>query len=100
MEPDSEVVAPSMEILLSSHITMSLKSFKCPASFHRFLADAFHQVAVGGEHIGEVIGDLGAEAGGHEPLAHGHAHGGGDAWPSGPVMVSMPVVMNSRGVPA
>ena len=28
----------------------------------RFLADAFHQVAVGGEHVGRVIDELAAEA--------------------------------------
>ena len=39
----------------------------------RFLADAFHQVAVGGEHVGLVIDHIGAEHGGEMPLGDRHA---------------------------
>ena len=44
----------------------------------RFLADAFHQVAVGGEHIGVVIDDV-AELGGEMPLGDRHADRVGEA---------------------
>ena len=38
----------------------------------RLLADAFHQVAVGGEHIGVVIDDVAAELG--REMAFGNRH--------------------------
>ena len=40
----------------------------------RFLADAFHQVAVGSEHIGRVIDDVAAEQRGEVALGDGHAN--------------------------
>ncbi len=39
----------------------------------RFLADAFHQVAVGGEHISRVIDDIAAEQSGEVALGDRHA---------------------------
>ena len=45
----------------------------------RLLADAFHQVAVGGEHVGAVIDDLAAEHGGEMPLGDRHADRVGEA---------------------
>ncbi len=39
----------------------------------RFLADAFHQVAVGGEHIGRVIDDVAAEYRGEVAFGNRHA---------------------------
>ena len=44
-----------------------------PGERDGFLADAFHQVAVGGEHIGAVIDHAHAEFGGKVPLRHRHA---------------------------
>ena len=40
-----------------------------------FLRNAFHQVAVGREHVCLVIDDRIAEHGRHVPLRHGHADG-------------------------
>ncbi len=45
----------------------------------RFMADAFHQVAVGTQHIGVMIDDILAEFGGEQPLRQCHADRGGDA---------------------
>ena len=45
----------------------------------RLLADAFHQVAVGGEHIGAVIDDVVAELGGEVRFGDRHADGVGEA---------------------
>jgi len=39
----------------------------------RFLADAFHQVAVGGKHVGEVINNVAAERRGEMALGDRHA---------------------------
>ena len=44
-----------------------------PGERDGFLADAFHQVAVGGEHVGRVIDDGAAEHGGEVPLRDRHA---------------------------
>ena len=72
-------VGPSIEMPLSSYSTISLLSFQCPAMRDRFLRDAFHQVAVGGEHIGVMVDDLLAELGGQHLLRQRHADRGGDA---------------------
>ena len=45
----------------------------------RFLADAFHQVAVGGEHISGVIDDIAAEHRGEVALGDRHADRIGEA---------------------
>ena len=45
----------------------------------RFLADAFHQVAVGGEHVGLVIDDAGAEFRRQMALGDRHADRVGEA---------------------
>ena len=45
----------------------------------RFLRDAFHQVAVGGEHIGVVVDDLLAELCGEHLLGERHADRGRNA---------------------
>ena len=42
---------------------------------NRLLADAFHQVAVGGEHIGRMIDDVVAVLGREMPLGNRHADG-------------------------
>jgi hypothetical protein len=70
--------APSMVMLLSSQSTISLLSFRWPAS-DRLLADAFHQAAVAGQHIGVVIDEIVAELGVELALGDGHADGVGDA---------------------
>ena len=51
-------IGPSIEMPLSSYSTISLLSLQMAGERDRFLADAFHQVAVGGEHIGVVIDDV------------------------------------------
>ena len=45
----------------------------------RLLADAFHQVAVGGDHVGLVIDHVVAELGGEMPLGDRHADRVGEA---------------------
>ncbi len=47
----------------------------------RLLADAFHQVAVGGDDIGAVIDDIGAEFRRQMALGHRHADRVGEALP-------------------
>jgi hypothetical protein len=47
-----------MEMPLSSQRTISLLSLRWPASAIASWRDAFHQVAVGGEHIGVVVDEL------------------------------------------
>ena len=46
---------------------------------NRFLADAFHEIAVGGEHIGGVIDDVAAEDRREMTLRNCHADGVGQA---------------------
>ena len=50
-----------------------LVQLQMPGERDRLLADAFHQVAVGGEHVGRVIDDVAAELGGEMPLGDRHA---------------------------
>ena len=50
-----------------------------PGHRDRFLRHAFHQVAVGGEHVGVMVDDLLAELGGQHLLRQRHADRGGDA---------------------
>ena len=45
----------------------------------RLLAEAFHQVAVGGEHIGMMVDDLATEHGGEVGFRHRHADGVAEA---------------------
>ena len=54
-------VGPSIEMPLSSRSTISLLSLQMAGERDRFLADAFHQVAVGGEHVGVMVDDVAAE---------------------------------------
>ena len=54
---------------------MSFASSGWPATRDRLLADALHQVAVGGEHVGMVIDDV-AEIGRQHPLRERHANRG------------------------
>ena len=54
------------------------------------MTDTFHKAAVAGKNIRIVINDIGAEPRFHHPLRERHADGIGNAWPSGPVVVSMP----------
>ena len=50
-----------------------------PGEGNCFLADAFHQIAVRGEHVGVMIDDVAAEFGSHTAFRECHADGGGDA---------------------
>ena len=52
-----------------------------PGERDGFLADAFHQVAVGGEHVSLVIDHVGAELGGEMPLGDRHADRVGEPLP-------------------
>ena len=63
------------------------------------LADAFHQVAVGGEHVGLVIDDRVAELGSQCFSAIAMPTAVARPWPSGPVVVSTPGVMKFSGWP-
>ena len=56
-----------------------LAELPVPGHRDRFLRHAFHQVAVGGEHIGVVVDDLLAELGGQHLLGERHADRGRDA---------------------
>ena len=64
---------------LSSNSTISLLSLQMPGERDRFLADAFHQVAVGGEHIGVVIDDVAPNSAREMPFGDRHADGVGEA---------------------
>ena len=70
---------PSIEMPLSSNSTISLLSLQMAGERDRLLADAFHQVAVGGEHVGAMIDDVLAELGGEMPLGDRHADRVGEA---------------------
>ena len=50
-----------------------------PGEADRLLADALHQAAVAGDHIGVVIHQTGAKAGAQHFLCHGKADGVGNA---------------------
>ena len=50
-----------------------LRQFQVAGKADRLVADAFHQVAVGGQHIGVVIDDLVAETGGLQAFGQRHA---------------------------
>ena len=52
-----------------------------PGQRDRLLADALHQVAIGGQHVGEMVDELLAEPRGEQPFGHCHAHGVGEALP-------------------
>ena len=52
-----------------------LVQLQMPGERDRFLADALHQVAVGGEHVGRVIDDVVAEQRGEVALGDRHADG-------------------------
>ena len=56
-----------------------LLQLQVPGERDRLLADAFHQVAVGGEHVGRVIDDVAAEQRGEMALGDRHADGIGEA---------------------
>jgi hypothetical protein len=76
-EVESEV-GPSIEIELSSHSTISFFSCRCPRG-NRFLADALHQAAIAGDHVGEVVDELVAERGVQDPLGQCEADRIGEA---------------------
>ena len=46
-----------------------------------FMADAFHQIAVGGQHIGKMVDKVVAKARIHHAFGQRHAHGCGNALP-------------------
>ena len=56
-----------------------LAELPVPGHRDRFLRNAFHQVAVGGDHVGVVVDDLLAELGGEHLLGERHADRGRDA---------------------
>ena len=58
---------------------MSLLQLQMAGERDRFLADAFHQVAVGGEHISGVIDEIAAEHRGEVALGDRHADRIGEA---------------------
>ena len=66
----------------------------------RLLGDAFHQVAVGGEHIGVVVDQIVAEFARQMRSAMAMPTALARPWPSGPVVVSMPGVWPCSGWPA
>ena len=71
-----------------------------PGKRDRLLADALHQVAVGGEHVGSVVDDVAAElraARCRSAIAMPTALA--MPWPSGPVVVSTPGVWPYSGWP-
>ena len=67
-----------MEMPLSSNSTIELVELEMAGERDRLLADPFHQVAVGGEHIGRMIDGVVAEFGGEMPLGDRHADGVGE----------------------
>ena len=71
--------APSMVMLLSSHSTISLLSFRWPASaIASWLMPSIRQPSPA-MHIGVVVDQIVAEAGVQDALGHRHADGVGDA---------------------
>ena len=56
-----------------------LSQLEVPGKCDRLLADAFHQIAVGGEHVGRMIDDVAAEQRGEMALGDRHADGIGEA---------------------
>ena len=50
-----------------------------PGEVDGFVADAFHQAAVAGDHVGVVVHQRVAEAGVHQPLGERHADGIGQS---------------------
>ncbi len=50
-----------------------------PREVDRLVADAFHQAAVAGEHISEMIDELVAKSRRLQALRYRHADGGGEA---------------------
>ncbi len=80
VEHDSDV-APSMEIWLSSNSTIRRASYEMPTQRDRFMAEALHQAAIAGNHVGEVIDQRVAKACIEQPLGQRHADCGGDPLP-------------------
>src|ERR1700722_11349135 len=64
-----------------------------------FLADPFHEVAIGSQHISVVIDDLAAENRRHMPLGYRHADRVGDPLAERTVVVSTPGVWPCSGWP-
>ena len=81
---------PSIEMPLSSNSTISLVELEVPGERDRLLADALHQVAVGGEHVGVVIDDLSPNTAARWRSAIAMPTALARPWPSGPVVVSTP----------
>ena len=65
------------EVVIPQH--GQLGELQVAGEIRRLLADALHEVAVGGEHEGTVIHDVRPESGSQRPLRHGHADRGGNA---------------------
>ena len=65
-----------------------------------FLADAFHQVAVGGDHIGLVVDHASPNSAARCRSAIAMPTALARPWPSGPVVVSTPGVWPYSGWPA
>ena len=65
----------------------------------RFLADALHQAAVAGKHIGPVVDEVVAELAFMRRSASAMPTALPSPWPSGPVVVSMPEAKPYSGMP-
>ena len=70
---------PSMVMPLSSNSTISLSELQVAGERDRLVADAFHQAAVAGDHLGVVVDEVVAEPRGEVALGHRHADGVGEA---------------------
>ena len=64
---------PSMEMPLSSKSTIRRFSLRCPASANASVAEALHEVAIGGEDVGVMVDERVAELGVEHPLGESHA---------------------------
>ena len=60
---------------LSSKSTISAIEPQMAGQIDRLVADAFHEAAVAGDHVGVVVDEVGAEAGGEHALGERHADG-------------------------
>jgi hypothetical protein len=73
------LVDPSIVIRLSSKMADQLAETEVAGERGRLVADAFHETAVAGDHEGEVVLRVGAEAGTQVLLGDRHPDGVGEA---------------------
>ena len=81
---------PSIEMPLSSQITISSVELLHAGEPDRLVADALHQAAVAGDHPGVVVDDLAPKRAARLSSAIAMPTAVARPWPSGPVVVSMP----------